>query len=206
MKLTQSRSQKSRETILAAARALFDEKGYAAAAMDEVAQRAGLSKASIFAHFTDKQAVLATLGIADIELLLRELRPRAAAGIALSAEALAETFSPWLRYFLAKPDFARLYLIQSGLLRSPESQAYVALCASHEALIAEGLARGNSGLPMPAANQIARGAQAHFQQVLVYRLSGWIVSDAEAEQSLQDALAIWCTGADKLFTPPSGPA
>jgi AcrR family transcriptional regulator len=204
MKLTQTRSQKSRETILAAARAVFEEKGFAAASMEEVALRAGLSKASIFAHFTDKQAVLATLGIDDIARLVAELSEHVQSGIPLDGAALHASFEPWLAYFLSKPDFARLYLIQSGLERSPESQAYVALCGSHEALLAEGLARGNAGLGHDDAAKIARGAQAHFQQALVYRLSGWIASDDAASANLREALGIWCDGARLQLKRPSG--
>lgn len=42
------------EQILDAARAVFLEQGYAAASMDNVATRAGVSKATIYAHFTSK--------------------------------------------------------------------------------------------------------------------------------------------------------
>ncbi len=43
-----------REAILDAAGEVFLEQGYAAASMDNVAARAGVSKATIYAHFTSK--------------------------------------------------------------------------------------------------------------------------------------------------------
>src|SRR4051794_31503823 len=43
--------------ILEAALALFAEKGFAATRLDDVAARAGLSKAAIYLYFKDKTAV-----------------------------------------------------------------------------------------------------------------------------------------------------
>ncbi len=45
------------ECILAAARQVFLEAGYAAASMDAVAARANVSKATIYAHFENKRAL-----------------------------------------------------------------------------------------------------------------------------------------------------
>src|SRR5260370_29540818 len=76
--------------IIDAALALFVEKGFAATRLDDVALRAGLSKAAIYLYFEDKtalfhavvrQAVAANL--ATVEAMLKphrgpgaELRPR----------------------------------------------------------------------------------------------------------------------------------
>jgi TetR/AcrR family transcriptional repressor of mexJK operon len=51
-----SRSRKA-EQIFAAAQAIFLESGYGAASMDAVAARAGVSKATIYVHFKNKQAL-----------------------------------------------------------------------------------------------------------------------------------------------------
>src|SRR4030095_4404100 len=67
--------------ILDAALALFVEKGFAATRLDDVAERAGLSKAAIYLYFEDKtalfqgvvgQAVAANLG--TVEAMLRAHR------------------------------------------------------------------------------------------------------------------------------------
>jgi len=47
--------------ILAAALDLFAEKGYAATRMEDVASRAGLSKAAIYLYFKDKMSLLTAL-------------------------------------------------------------------------------------------------------------------------------------------------
>lgn len=50
-----------REAILTAAQALFLEAGYAATSMDAVAARAGVSKATIYAHFAGKEDLFGAL-------------------------------------------------------------------------------------------------------------------------------------------------
>ena len=57
-----SRRPEARPTeILAAALELFAEKGFSAARMDDVAARAGLSKAGVYLYFKDKTALLKAL-------------------------------------------------------------------------------------------------------------------------------------------------
>jgi AcrR family transcriptional regulator len=66
--------------ILAAALALFSEKGFSAARMDEIAARAGVSKGAIYLYFADKTALLKALvqqatggQIAQVEHLAKTL-------------------------------------------------------------------------------------------------------------------------------------
>ncbi len=198
MKLAQARSLMTRKALLAAAQTLFAEQGYEAVSMEELALRARVSKASIFAHFSSKQAILATLGIDDLETLLEATREQTKSGLPLEATALATCYQPWLTYFLSNPDFARLYLVQSGLIVSEESRAYVALCSNHEMLVAHALIEYDAELA-PNAAMIVRGAQAHFEQVLVYRLSGWITSDSAAANDLTQALLVWVAGVKALY-------
>lgn len=49
------------EAILSAALAVFLESGYAAASMDTVAARAGVSKATVYAHFNSKDELFGAL-------------------------------------------------------------------------------------------------------------------------------------------------
>jgi AcrR family transcriptional regulator len=54
----QSRSQKTQESLLEAAAALFSEKGVDATSVADVAERAGCSVGSVYHHFRDKRALL----------------------------------------------------------------------------------------------------------------------------------------------------
>lgn len=54
-------SQRKIESILAAARLLFIEHGFGATSMDAVALRAGVGKATVYAHFNSKDALFAAV-------------------------------------------------------------------------------------------------------------------------------------------------
>jgi len=73
-----------RKAILRAARDVFDEKGYAAATVDEIAQKAGISKGSIYNYFNNKEDLFAEVFTeafeiehADVDRLVREQLPAA---------------------------------------------------------------------------------------------------------------------------------
>jgi TetR/AcrR family transcriptional repressor of mexJK operon len=55
------RSSAKREAILDAAQALFLRQGYAGTSMDQVAATAGVSKATIYAHFTGKDELFGAI-------------------------------------------------------------------------------------------------------------------------------------------------
>ncbi|RMX08375.1 TetR/AcrR family transcriptional regulator [Corticibacter populi] len=67
------------EEILDAALIEFSEHGYAGTRMDDIAQRAGLSKGGLYAHFASKEQLLEAL-------LTRQLQPRLIAESFLMAE------------------------------------------------------------------------------------------------------------------------
>jgi AcrR family transcriptional regulator len=62
------RSAARREAILAAALDEFSARGFAAARLDDVAQRAGVAKGTIYLHFRDKERLFQ-------ELIRAELKP-----------------------------------------------------------------------------------------------------------------------------------
>ena len=61
------------QCILAAAREIFLEAGYAAASMDAVAARANVSKATIYAHFENKRALFEAIISARCEATFSDL-------------------------------------------------------------------------------------------------------------------------------------
>jgi AcrR family transcriptional regulator len=133
-KARQRRPEARPAEILAAALDLFAEKGFSATRMEDVASRAGLSKAAIYLYFKDKMALLTALvqdmasanlavagGIAaghqgPIAPLLRQI-------MVFMAGRLRETRFPDLVKVIisesrAHPDIGRLYLetvIRHGL-------------------------------------------------------------------------------------------
>jgi len=57
----ESRHSPKRVAVLTAAGQLFMENGYAAVSMDAVARQAGVSKATLYAHFTSKEVLFAAV-------------------------------------------------------------------------------------------------------------------------------------------------
>jgi len=63
-----------RERILIAAKALFLDKGYIPTSMQEIAEAAGLRKASIYHHFQDKEALFSEIVLEEITAWSDHLR------------------------------------------------------------------------------------------------------------------------------------
>jgi len=68
-----------REGILAAAEEVFARRGYHGAALDDIAQAAGISKALIYEHFASKRELHASLVNAHVEEIFQRLQASAAA-------------------------------------------------------------------------------------------------------------------------------
>lgn len=69
----QQRTLKTRAKLLDAATAVVSEHGYEALRVEEVVLRAGVAKGTFFAHFKDKEALMAQLIGAEIDVHLDHL-------------------------------------------------------------------------------------------------------------------------------------
>jgi AcrR family transcriptional regulator len=69
-----------REAILAAAEEVFARRGYHGAALEDIAQSAGISKALIYEHFASKRELHASLLSAHVEEIFQRLQASAAPG------------------------------------------------------------------------------------------------------------------------------
>jgi AcrR family transcriptional regulator len=97
-----------RQAILNAARELFLEKGFAGASMDDVAMRAGVSKQTVYAHFSDKQRLFTELIEADVGQIEQPQHPLAAT--MAQSEDLAADLRAYARWHLS-------HVMQAHLLR-----------------------------------------------------------------------------------------
>lgn len=124
---SKSRRPEARPTeILAAALELFAEKGFSATRMDDVAARAGLSKAGVYLYFKDKTALLqalvsemagANIGVARGIIAAHEgpVSPLIATILAfLGTQARHTRFPELIKIVIAEsrahPEIGRLYL------------------------------------------------------------------------------------------------
>jgi len=110
-RLRERQAEATRELLVGIARERFVEQGYAATAMDDIVQRAGLAKGALYHHFSGKDALFKAV----YDVVLDET-----AG-AVMAAALAED-DPWaavragLSAFLdacLRPAFRRIVIIDS---------------------------------------------------------------------------------------------
>lgn len=72
--------EERRRAILEAAREVHREKGLAAATMDEVAQRAELSKGALYLYFESKEELFSALALRPLELLVERFDAIARSG------------------------------------------------------------------------------------------------------------------------------
>ncbi|MEU9982376.1 ScbR family autoregulator-binding transcription factor [Streptomyces sp. NPDC050856] len=70
----QERAVRTRRAILEAAAAVFDERGYEAATIAEILERAGVTKGALYFHFPSKQAL--AQGVLDEQLAEGGVPPR----------------------------------------------------------------------------------------------------------------------------------
>jgi AcrR family transcriptional regulator len=87
------------------------ERGYAAATIDDVVRRAGVSKKTFYEHFADKEdCFLAAYEAASEELLARVREAHAGDGDWL--ERTRAGIVAYLRWLAADPALARVYLVE----------------------------------------------------------------------------------------------
>ncbi len=114
------RSQAKGEQILKAARELFLSQGYGAVSMDEVANRAGVSKATVYNHFNSKEQLFGAIfehGRALIEESGLDLTARDAAEVEQTLHRLGQNF---MRNLLSPDALAFYRMLMSEVWRFPE--------------------------------------------------------------------------------------
>jgi AcrR family transcriptional regulator len=102
------------DIVTRAAWQMFLDQGFSATSMDAIAKAAGVSKATLYAYFPSKEALFASLIVAECESLQHDLPlPRLSAGL---SEALREFAKQYLHTFIHRRDvaFVRIIANESG--------------------------------------------------------------------------------------------
>jgi TetR/AcrR family transcriptional repressor of mexJK operon len=100
--LSSAEASPKRAAILAAAKRLFLAGGYATVSMDTVAREAGVSKATLYAHFTGKEALFSAI-VAEGCTAIAAQAEQVASHAPSTGGALREVGRLWMR-FLLHPD------------------------------------------------------------------------------------------------------
>lgn len=101
------------DAILAAAAALFDEKELSDISMRDVAERAGLGKASLYHYFKTKEEVFISLYRAELDAWLPDVEQRLNRLRAPNPERVAKALTDALR---VRERFCRLTVVFSSVL------------------------------------------------------------------------------------------
>lgn len=107
--------ERRQQEILQAAREVFFGKGIHRATVDDVAERAQLSKGAIYLYFESKESLLARLLLESLQTLLGDLQAAFAADVALSAEERIRRLAR--AYFLFAQDHPDDFRLLMGLER-----------------------------------------------------------------------------------------
>jgi AcrR family transcriptional regulator len=157
-----ARAAERREAIIEAALDEFIARGYAATRLDDVANRAGVAKGTIYLHFKDKEALFQELiRTALVPLISRLAAPLPAGGsVRATLEAFARTFAQEV-VTTRRGDIVRLIIAEGARFPSVADFYY-----------REVVSRGMVGMRALIELAIARGeihqeALARFPQIVV---------------------------------------
>jgi AcrR family transcriptional regulator len=109
----QSVSERKRDAILDAARAVFSREGYAASSVDDVAAEAGIAKGTVYLYFKSKEEFYLAALARDIRVFAGRAREEMESSPTFRDQIQA-FFRVRLEYCRAHEDFLRIYLSEYG--------------------------------------------------------------------------------------------
>ena len=117
MSRTQSeRSAATQAALIAAARRLWGERGYAAVGTEEIAEAAGVTRGAMYHQYADKAALFrAVIETVETELMQRLTETVVAAAPASPAAALRVAADAWLEV-ATEPEVRRLVLLDGPVV------------------------------------------------------------------------------------------
>ena len=154
------RSDRTQAALIAAARGLFVERGYAETGTPELVAAAGVTRGALYHHFADKQALFQAVVEAEAAAVAEEIE-RATPADLPPLEALMEGGDAFLRA-MAVPGRTRLLLVEApavlGRERLDEIDARHGGRTLREGLAAAMAAGALRPLPLDAAAQLLGAA------------------------------------------------
>jgi AcrR family transcriptional regulator len=117
------RGQKTDEEIVRVATALFRERGYHGTAMGDVASAVGVTVASLYYYFENKQDVLLSVLRAGMETLLESLEEVASADMP-PREKLHRALTNHIYFVLHHSDAVTVFIRERRFLESPRRELY----------------------------------------------------------------------------------
>jgi len=173
----------TRERVLEAARLRFEEHGFEAVQLRDVADDAGVAVGTIFVHFTDKH-----------DLLCAALFDELTASVERAATVEADDFAAWLdqvtaghlAHYTARPKLARVLLREALLAPSPWRERFAALIARiGDAVIARLERERDAGRLTAIDPRVFAGAYISF---FTFALIAWVQETHPVPRRLVDVM------------------
>lgn len=142
-----------RHQLLRAARESFVAQGYHAAAMDDIAERAGVSKPVLYQHFPSKRELYLAL-VAEHTQQMIDAVSTALASTSDNRQRVAATLAAYFD-FVDSDDEAFRLVFESDLTSDPEVGAAVDRVTSECAELFADVIMQDTGLPRPEAELLA---------------------------------------------------
>lgn len=106
----EDRSRETRNALVEAARTLFEDRGYAATGIEEIAARAGVTTGALYHHFGDKRGVFRAVVI-DIQ---QDIADRVERAVEKSDDPWERFVSGWLAFNEVAPRKSIRLLMREG--------------------------------------------------------------------------------------------
>ncbi len=142
-----------RAQLLDVALEVFVEQGYHAASMDEIAERAGVSKPVLYQHFPGKLDLYLALLETSCDLVIAEVR-EALASTTDNRRRVMASMELWYGYVADQGAAFRL-VFESDLTNDPSVRSQIDRVIYESAAAIAEVIREDTGLPGPAAHLLA---------------------------------------------------
>ncbi|HET7196808.1 MAG TPA: TetR/AcrR family transcriptional regulator [Nocardioides sp.] len=120
---TRMSAAERREQLIGVALGLFAERGFDGSAIEEVANRASVSKPVVYEHFGGKEGLYAVVVDREVDLLLSMMREALTAGT--SRELLEQAAIALLDYIEQRPEGFRILVRESPLGTTASFQSII---------------------------------------------------------------------------------
>ncbi|SSC65317.1 TetR/AcrR family transcriptional regulator [Ciceribacter selenitireducens] len=187
--------EENRAKLIAAARASFAEQGYAAASMDELTARAGLTRGALYHNFGDKKGLLAAVvHQIDSEMAARAQERAARANSAW--QALLDEGVAYIEMALDK-EVQRIVLLDGpAVLGDPSQWPSQSSCLQATRVVVEQLIAEGTIKPVDAE------AAARLLSGAALNAALWIAASDNPEDVLPKAVAAFKALAEGLLVRP----
>ena len=180
---TSSRRATTRQKLYEAAVTLIAEQGFSATTVDEIAERAGVAKGTVYYNFASKSDLFEELlrhGVGLLTAALRQAGPEAGLSGLAALDAMARAGLEFIRTY---PSFAQLFVAETWRTNRSWHDTLRLMREETVSVVAAVLAEAVAAEELPDDLDVQLTASAVFGMVLVVALD-WLAF--QPERSLDD--------------------